>query len=98
VGRAVPSLREKLAEVLRSIEAEMLPLLSRERRAAYQRVSRAWVEEYAAVSNCSYPHALVMMLLVSILDLQAQVAELEERLRRLEGVEGGGHGALPARG
>lgn len=97
MGRAVPSLREKLAEILRSIEVELLPLLSPGRRAVYQRVSRAWVEEYAALSNYSNPHALVAMLLVSVLDLQAQVEELEERLRRLEGVESG-RGELPARG
>ncbi|MCS7105091.1 MAG: hypothetical protein NZ954_05940 [Thermofilaceae archaeon] len=97
MGRSIPSFREKLGESLKSIEGGLIPLLSVERRKAYERVSRVWVEEYTAMSCYSNPHLLTTMLLVAVLDLQAQILQLEERLRRLEADKGDGCGALPAR-
>lgn len=85
MGRATPSVRAKLAEVMGSIERELLPMLSEERRKAYERVARAWVDEYSALASYSNPHLLAALLLISILDLQAQVNHLTEVQQMLIG-------------
>lgn len=86
MGRATPSLREKLTETLRIIERELLPMLSKERRMAYEKLVQAWMEEYSALTCYSNPHLLTSLLLVAVLDLQAQIDRLaaarEEALGR----------------
>jgi hypothetical protein len=84
VGRATPSVREKYLQLLNELEAEFVELLRRERREAYVYVKKAWGEELGAVTNYPNPYLLDSLLLVSVLDLEWRLRELERRLRDLE--------------
>lgn len=93
MGRVTPSFRVKLAEAVSRVRGELVELLVRdERRRAFRRVARAWREESNALSSFSQPYIYGSLLLVSVLDLQAQVDELRRRVEELEKLRGAENG------
>ena len=85
MGRVTPSFRVKLAEAERSIERDLVKLLINDRRRkAYRRLRHAWREESAALSGFPHPYIYGSLLILSAIDLQAQLEELEKRVAELE--------------
>jgi len=85
MGRATPSFREKYREAVETLRSELVELLRKERREAFEELERVWNEELGAISNCSNPYILGSLLLVALLDLERRVKELEGRIGELEG-------------
>jgi hypothetical protein len=85
MGRATPSFREKYRETVEALRSELVELLRKERREAFEKLEKVWNEELGAISNCSNPYILGSLLLVALLDLERKVEELERRMGELEG-------------
>ena len=89
MGRVTPSFRVKLAEAVSRVRGELVEFLAKdERRRAFRRVAKVWREESNALSSFSQPYIYGSLLLVSVIDLQAQVDELRRRVEELERLRG----------
>ncbi|MCD6562935.1 MAG: hypothetical protein J7K23_03330 [Thermoproteales archaeon] len=85
MGRITNSFRIKLDEAVIRIDRELIDnLINKERKYAFSKVVKAWFEEANALQSFSQPYIYGSLTLLSIIDLQAKINRLEERIKRLE--------------
>lgn len=91
MGRITNSFRIKLDEAVKRLRSELYSLLVDEgRRRAFDKVVKAWYEEANAIGAFGQPYIYGSLAIFSIIDLQAQIEELEKELEKLRSKIDGG--------
>ena len=91
MGRITNSFRIKLDEAVKRLRSELYSLLVDEgRRRAFDKVVKSWYEEANAIGAFSQPYIYGSLAIFSVIDLQAQVDELQKELEKLRSrIDGG---------